>query len=1258
MFLKNRILFVVCIAFAINIYSHESKAEDPWEECLDDKVAQCQAESGTPNIYVCDDWDGIDEACIRCENVPDGQGGTYESFFAGCGGPDESGKNRNTECPTCPSLQTGSVIDETNGNLIKSIPIRGTGLDLVYATNKTKQRRGDFTIDYKLFDATPTFTSSYNVEIKIADRTEYFTSSSSVHDIYWAWDGLDNSGNLINKPMPVTVKVSTTFMGVVMELDFILGNANTDQYGLGDWSLSNHHFYGEEAKRLYLGSGQMVETSSFDVGGGNRSVLSDSKNEIYIFNSDGYHLQTLNALTGAVLQTFSYNIDGLLMKVTDAYGDETKILRDTFGRPTDIESSDGQITTIGITGSLISSVTTPEGDVYSMTYYSPIFLLETFTKPTGQVTTFTYDVTGAIKKASYNGGNFFDYFFEGVDDNIREYTRTSAVGREKTIRISNTVENVSTTTISPLGVSEKTTEKFGVDGGILWQRGDSSRFTQMVSDPRFGSLKRQPGTITETEGTKTKVSSYSRSVVLTDPTDVFSIDTLTTTQNVNGRVSSNVYTGSSNRWVFTSPEGRTLGTVIDSFEKPLGRQVGGLTPISYTYDLRGRLETTTQGVRVTEYTYDAEGFVASVENALGQITSFTYDDDGKPETATLPDSRVISFKYDSNNNLIKVTPAGKPKHSLAYNLFEYLSQYLPPLLSGAKPINYVYNNDKELTQVQRADSTNVDYNRNATTGVLDSIRVGSATLYAYNYSTLNGLINQASSIYGVGNLLTYEGSLHKSDTWMDLTAATQIASIENTFDNNFWVTSQTIKGVFTSSPSILNSSYDNDGLITDVNGADYTYRTADSLLDKVELGLLDEIYQYNNFGEEISKETIYGATTFYDIDYTRDDLGRIKTKTVDDGVNKNTHEFIYNVSGRLEEVKKDTVTISTYVYDDNNNRTGGSINGVATSATYDNQDRLLTYNNLTFSYNDNGERTGRTNTLLTQTTSYEYSDLGELTKITLPNLDEIEYAYDGLGRRVGRSYNGIATDFFVYDGNLRIVADLDLSTGGVKSRYIYVSQSHSPDIMVRGAEAYKFIKDHLGSIKFVLKVSDGSIAQSLAYDEFGKVLSDSNPGFQPFGFAGGIYDYQANLTKFGVRDYDAETGSWTSKDPIKFAGGDTNLYGYVLSDPINFVDKTGLARSSVDAAVQNAIQSGNLGKLEFYSDLVASPAKRKLIQNAINRLKSKATDILAKECKGRVRKEFPTDLLNKSLQEIYRLPRNSAARRKALKLLNDSRFKK
>jgi len=47
------------------------------------------------------------------------------------------------------------------------------------------------------------------------------------------------------------------------------------------------------------------------------------------------------------------------------------------------------------------------------------------------------------------------------------------------------------------------------------------------------------------------------------------------------------------------------------------------------------------------------------------------------------------------------------------------------------------------------------------------------------------------------------------------------------------------------------------------------------------------------------------------------------------------------------------------------------------------------------------------------------------------------------------------------------------------------------------------------------------------------------------------------LVRFGARDYDPQTGRWTNKDPIGFAGGDVNLYGYVVGDPANRYDLTG-----------------------------------------------------------------------------------------------------
>lgn len=53
-----------------------------------------------------------------------------------------------------------------------------------------------------------------------------------------------------------------------------------------------------------------------------------------------------------------------------------------------------------------------------------------------------------------------------------------------------------------------------------------------------------------------------------------------------------------------------------------------------------------------------------------------------------------------------------------------------------------------------------------------------------------------------------------------------------------------------------------------------------------------------------------------------------------------------------------------------------------------------------------------------------------------------------------------------------------------------------------------------------------------------------------------IYSKSNTLTS-SRRHYDPEAGRWTSKDPILFGGGDTNLYGYTFSDPINFIDPKG-----------------------------------------------------------------------------------------------------
>jgi RHS repeat-associated protein len=115
-----------------------------------------------------------------------------------------------------------------------------------------------------------------------------------------------------------------------------------------------------------------------------------------------------------------------------------------------------------------------------------------------------------------------------------------------------------------------------------------------------------------------------------------------------------------------------------------------------------------------------------------------------------------------------------------------------------------------------------------------------------------------------------------------------------------------------------------------------------------------------------------------------------------------------------------------------------------------------------------------------------------------------------------------------------------------------------PVAMTSGGTTYYLTYDQVGSLRVVAN-SSGSVVKSIEYDSFGNIINDSDSTFAvPFRFAGGLYDPDTELVRFGFRDYDPDVGRWTAKDPIFFAGGDTDLYGYVLNDPVNAVDPDGL----------------------------------------------------------------------------------------------------
>ena len=95
--------------------------------------------------------------------------------------------------------------------------------------------------------------------------------------------------------------------------------------------------------------------------------------------------------------------------------------------------------------------------------------------------------------------------------------------------------------------------------------------------------------------------------------------------------------------------------------------------------------------------------------------------------------------------------------------------------------------------------------------------------------------------------------------------------------------------------------------------------------------------------------------------------------------------------------------------------------------------------------------------------------------------------------------------------------------------------------------------DHLGST-VALADTNGTITSSTSYDSFGNATSNIATTYR---YTGREYDEETGLYYYRNRWYDPEIGRFISEDPVGFASGDINLYGYVGNSPLSFTDPSG-----------------------------------------------------------------------------------------------------
>ncbi|MFN7875399.1 MAG: RHS repeat-associated core domain-containing protein [Pirellula sp.] len=287
-----------------------------------------------------------------------------------------------------------------------------------------------------------------------------------------------------------------------------------------------------------------------------------------------------------------------------------------------------------------------------------------------------------------------------------------------------------------------------------------------------------------------------------------------------------------------------------------------------------------------------------------------------------------------------------------------------------------------------------------------------------------------------------------------------------------------------------------------------------------------------------------------------------------------TTNYGYSANGQLIQAGS-----TGYTYDANGNPT----NRAGKTTQIGTWNRLLDDGDFTYQYDAEGRTTGRTSKTTGQTESYVWNRRGQLTQIDVHSnaartnrTGQVNYSYDPTGRRtsvrnqtgIGSSSYAQSVDYLMSDGDQ--VGQILGATGQTTRRFRYgigVDSVLSEQRFSGGTASnpeYQ-LTDHLGTVRGVAQRTTGVnavVVNTLQYDSFGKLISQSNASKQPYhGFAGRDIEPVGGLTYNRNRYYSTQTGRFISQDPIGFNAGDENLYRYVGNSPTNARDPSGLWQS-------------------------------------------------------------------------------------------------
>lgn len=891
--------------------------------------------------------------------------------------------------------------------------------------------------------------------------------------------------------------------------------------------------------------------------------------------------------------TMTYDVAGNIATLADALGNTTTYTHDANGNILTEENPLGDITSYRYDklNRRIETVDALGG--ISTTEYDALGRVVAQNNANGQTTTYEYDVEGqqiAVTDAAGQTG------YREYDENgnlVKEIDRNGNV----TIYTYDALDRLVTTT-DALGHTETTV--YDAVGNKISFTNKRGYTTQMVYDENNNLIELIDALNNKTAYT---YDALDRRIAVTDAnghtttSDYDAVSNLVQITLPEGQITTYTYDGEGNQLTMTNGRGYTTEYEYDA----LNRLVREISPMGYItateYDALGRTTAAINALGAeTLYVYDALGRLIAVVDPLGYETQYTYDAVGNRLTKVDANGNVHEYEYDVLNRLIGETDSLGNEWIYVYdpegNAIEHVD-------ANGNLIRYGFNAMNQMTHIWYEDETqNITYRYDENGNMVRMIDFSGITILTYD--ALDREVEKMD-VYG-------RVTQNQFDPVGNRTAVIYPGGNANTFrynGNNWLITATDPRGGQT------HYSHEDDGQVRTTNYPNETWTTN----------------TYDEDGRLISlfNGTTYNADVITAYQYVLDAVGnRIQVTEQYTAGQLRTNVKIYTYNARYELLESleeyegpPSYTVTTsYTYDPVGNRTSMTTDrdskqgAVTTIYTYDEANRMLSANDITFTYDNNGNRTSKLSPAQppaqTRLEIYEYDAQNRLTlysreRVQSGQIEQRVYnEYDGLGRRVRKgtqeASGGIRWIEYAIDGLSYDQLGEYPQTGQPRETELYRGEDNqliSMDEIQGGGEGsqYWFASDGLESVSSTTK-QNGQSAHEYFYDSYGQLIDenghweDSSSWTDPHNhylLSGKEWDEESRMYYFGARYYDPQVGVWLTPDPLR---GEANVpltlhpyfrlgymspsemnnvndpmslhrYLYVQNNPINKIDVNG-----------------------------------------------------------------------------------------------------